>query len=236
MGLPAPLNDGVVMSSAILPGWVGLNAGDEAAKVFSAHVLVENGANLGALGEWHLGAGRGHTNIAFMKVSSGVGAGLVLDGRLFRGAGGVSGEIGHLTLNEQGPLCRCGSRGCLEAYAASNAALEMMSEQMPGASIEDVVAAAEGGNMAAVRVFEDAGLHLGRGLAAITNLINPDLIIVGGDMSRAGDMLLEPARMGLRRHSLPGQAGTPIEVAELGDRASMVGALMLAIDATDLVS
>jgi predicted NBD/HSP70 family sugar kinase len=235
MGLPAPLSNGVVMSSAILPGWVGVDAHEEAAAAFGVDVLIENDANLGALAEHRHGHGRGHANVVFVKVSSGVGAGLILDGKLFRGTTGISGEIGHLTLDEQGPLCRCGSRGCLEAYAASGTALDMMHEQMPAATIDDIIEAARHGNVSALRVFEDAGLHLGWGLAMVTNLLNPGVILVGGDMSHAGELLLESARLGLRRHVLAGTTTTPVLIAALGDRASMIGALVLAIDATDLV-
>lgn len=235
MGLPAPISNDVVMSSAILPGWVGVNAREEASRAFETDVLLENDANLGAVAEHRRGAGRGHANMIFVKVSSGVGAGLIVDNTLYTGSAGSAGEVGHLTLDDQGPLCRCGSRGCLEAYAAAGTALSMMAEQLPDATIDEVIASAHGGNMSAVRVFEDAGLHLGWGLAAMTNLLNPGVIVVGGDMSRAGDMLLEPARLGLRRHVLAGVSGTPIVVAELGERASLIGALLTAVDATDLV-
>jgi predicted NBD/HSP70 family sugar kinase len=235
LGLPAPLSDNVVMSSSILPGWTGVNARDEAREAFGVDVLVENDANLGALAEHRRGHGHGHANMVFVKVSSGVGAGLILDGKLFRGAAGTSGEIGHLTLDDRGPLCRCGSRGCLEAYAASGTALAMLADQLPDASLDDAIAAAAGGNVAAMRAFEDAGLHLGWGLAMVTNLLNPGVILVGGDMARAGDLLLDSARIGLRRHVLAGTTSTPIMIAALGDRASLIGTLVLAIEATDLV-
>jgi predicted NBD/HSP70 family sugar kinase len=238
MGLPCPIADGVVMSSAIMPAWVGLNVRDLAQARLGIPVLLDNDANLGALGEHRRGVGRGHANVVFVKVSSGVGAGLILEHQLFRGTHGTAGEIGHLTYDEQGPLCRCGSRGCLEAYAATGPALAMLAEQVPVEdrnSIDAVIAMAQSGNVAARRVFEDAGLHLGWGLAAITNLLTPDVIAVGGDMSHAGNLLLDSVRVGLRRHVLAGAASTPIEPAQLGDRASIVGGLMLAIDATDLV-
>src|ERR1700712_2215644 len=245
MGLPCPIADGIVTSSAIMPAWVGLNARELAEERLGIRVHLDNDANLGALGEQRRGVGRGHANVAFVKVSSGVGAGLILDHQIFRGTNGTAGEIGHLTFDEQGPLCRCGSRGCLEAYAATGPALAMMAGQMPlpeqspdgsgRAGIDAVIEAAKQGSVAARRVFEDAGLHLGWGLATFTNLLNPGVIAVGGDMSHAGDLLLDSARVGLRRHVLSGAASTPIKIAQLGDRASIVGGLMLAIDATDLV-
>jgi predicted NBD/HSP70 family sugar kinase len=235
MGLPAPIVDGLVTSSAILPGWVGVHAQDVARSRLELDVQIENDANLGALAEHRHGAGRGQLDLVYVKVSSGVGAGLIVNNELFRGATGTAGEIGHLTLDDQGPLCRCGSRGCLEAYAATGTALSMMAEQMPKATIDDIIEAARQGNVPALRVFEDAGLHLGWGLAATVNLVNPAAIVVGGDMARAGDLFLEPARQGLRRHVLAGAATTPVVLGALGDRAPMVGALVLAIQATDLL-
>ncbi|MGN6252155.1 MAG: ROK family transcriptional regulator [Marmoricola sp.] len=236
MGLPAPIAEGVVMSSAILPGWTGVNVEEASYATLGLPVVIENDANLGALAEHRRGAGRGAGDLVYVKVSSGVGAGLVINGQVFRGATGTAGEIGHLTLDEQGPLCRCGSRGCLEAYAATGTALSMMAGQLTATGIEDVIAAARHGNVAALRVFEDSGLHLGWGLAAVTNLLNPDVIVVGGDMARAGDLLLDSVRLGLRRHVLAGAASTPVRASELGDRASLLGAALLAIDSTDLLA
>jgi predicted NBD/HSP70 family sugar kinase len=236
-GIPAPISDeGLVMSSAILPGWVGINAHDAVQERLGHPVHIDNDANLGAIAEHRVGAGVGHDQMAYVKVSSGVGAGLVIDGKLFRGAGGTAGEIGHLTLDEQGPLCRCGSRGCLEAYASTSAVEALAAPQLPGATFDDVIRAAAGGHVAAVRILEDAGLHLGWGLAMLANLLNPGAVVVGGDMSRAGDLLLGAVRLGLRRHALPSVATHTVVVpAALGDRASVTGALFLALECTELI-
>jgi predicted NBD/HSP70 family sugar kinase len=236
MGLPAPMTDGIVRSSAILPGWVGVNALDAAREQFGLEVHAENDANLGALAEHRHGVARGHANSVFVKVSSGVGAGIVLEDRLFHGSGGTAGEIGHLTLDENGPVCRCGSRGCLEAYTSTGALQTMMQTQLPGAGIDEIVAAAREGNVSAVRALEDAGLHLGWALASVVNLLNPGLVVVGGDMARAGELLLESARIGLRRHALDAVAATPVEASELGERASLVGAVLLASERTELTA
>lgn len=237
LGVPAPITvDDLVLSSAILPGWVGVNARAEASKRLGRPVHIDNDANLGALAEYRHGAGRGHPNMAFVKVSSGVGAGLILGGELFRGSNGTAGEIGHLTLDEQGPFCRCGSRGCLETYASVDMAQDMLAGQLPDASIDEIVEAAKNGNVPALRMFEDAGLHLGWGLAMLANLINPSAVVVGGDMSRAGDLLLDSIRTGLRRHALASVSSTTLVTsAELGERASVIGALLLALDRTELV-
>jgi predicted NBD/HSP70 family sugar kinase len=237
LGIPTPLTeDGTVMSAAILPGWVGVDAVEEAARHLGRPTHVDNDANLGALAEHRRGAGQGHSNMVFVKVSSGVGAGLVLDGHLFRGARGTAGEIGHLTLDEQGPYCRCGSRGCLEAYTSVGMAQAALADQLPSAGIDELVQAARAGNVAVVRMFEDAGLHLGWGLAMVANLVNPSAVVVGGDMSRAGELLFDPVRLGLRRHALPAvAAGTEVVPARLGGRASVIGALLLAMDSTELI-
>ena len=234
MGLPAPITDGLVRSSAILPGWVGVNALDAARERFGLEVHAENDANLGAIAEHRHGVARGHANSVFVKVSSGVGAGIVLEDKLFHGSGGTAGEIGHLTLDESGPVCRCGSRGCLEAYTSTVALQAMMHTQLPGAGVDEIVAAAREGNVSAVRALEDAGLHLGWALASVVNLLNPGVVVVGGDMARAGELLLESARIGLRRHALDAVAATPVEASELGERASLVGAVLLAAERTEL--
>ncbi|WP_372727999.1 ROK family protein [Nocardioides sp.] len=235
MGLPAPVTDDVVRSASIFPGWEGVDARLAAEETFGVAVHVENDANLGALAEHRLGVARGLGSSVFVKISSGVGAGIVLDDQLFHGAAGTAGEIGHLTLDEQGPLCRCGSRGCLEAYTSVTTVMAMIEARLPGRDLDGVIESAREGNVAAQRVFEDAGLHLGWGLASIVNLLNPAAVVVGGDMARAGDLLLDPARIGLRRHALDSVALTPVLASELGERASLVGAVLLAAERTDLV-
>lgn len=235
MCVPAPIAQGVVRSSAILPGWVGVHAEQVATERFGITVHVENDANLGALAEHRVGVARGNTCSVFLKISSGVGAGIIINDELYRGSFGAAGEVGHLTLDEQGPMCRCGSRGCLEAYASVSAVAAMMATQLPNAGIDDIVAAAREGNVAAVRAFEDAGLHLGWGLASVVNLLNPGLVVVGGDLSRAGELLLEPARIGLRRHALDAVASTPVVASQLAERASLTGALLLAAERTELL-
>ena len=193
LGLPAPIAGDVVQSSAIFPGWEGVNAREVAEDVFDVPVHVENDANLGALAEHRIGAARGHDSSVYVKTSSGVGAGIIVDNELFQGAGGTAGEIGHLTIDENGPLCRCGKRGCLEAYTSTPFVTREVSGQVPGADdIDQVVAAAREGNVAARRALEEAGPHLGRGLASVVNLINPSIVVVGGHLAMAGDLLLDP--------------------------------------------
>ncbi|MFT4288286.1 ROK family transcriptional regulator [Nocardioides sp.] len=234
MGVPAPISGGVVRAAGILPGWHNVDSLAAAEDAFGTPVDVENDANLGALAEHRQGVAQGHSSSVFVKLSSGVGAGIVLDGRIYHGASGTAGELGHLTLDEQGPPCRCGGRGCLEAYTSTANVLAMLSGQHPGADFDDVVALARDGDASSRRALEDAGLHLGWGLAGVVNLLNPDLVVVGGDMARAGELLLESARIGLRRHALDAVALTPVLASELGERASLVGAVLAAAERTQL--
>ena len=236
VGIPAPMTESVVRSSGILPGWHGVDVLAAAEKVFGLPVDVENDANLGALAEHRLGVASGATSSVFVKISSGIGAGIVWRDQLFPGASGTAGELGHLTLDEAGPLCRCGGRGCLEAYSSSSTILSLLGVHLPDATLDDAIAAGEQGDVAARRAFEDAGLHLGWGLAGVVNLINPEVVVIGGDMARAGELLLGPARIGLRRHALDPVAQTPVLASELGERASLAGAVLLAAERTDLIN
>ncbi|GAA2128628.1 ROK family transcriptional regulator [Nocardioides bigeumensis] len=236
LGLPAPIAGDVVQSSAIFPGWEGVNAREVAEEVFQVPAHVDNDANLGALAEHRIGAARGHDSSVYVKTASGVGAGIIVDNELFQGASGTAGEIGHLTIDDNGPLCRCGKRGCLEAYTSTPFVTREVSGQVPGADdIDKVVAAAREGNVAARRALEEAGHHLGRGLAAVVNLINPSIVVVGGHLAMAGDLLLDSARISLRRYAVDPVASTPVLPSALEGRASTIGAVLLAAERTTIV-
>ncbi|UEA81722.1 ROK family transcriptional regulator [Tsukamurella paurometabola] len=234
MAVPAPVSEGVIHDPGILPGWHDVDAVAAAEAAFDLRVDVENDATLGALAEHRRGIAQGRRSSVFVKASSGVGAGIVLDDRIYRGTNGTAGEVGHLTLDEHGPPCRCGGRGCLEAYASTAAVVAMLAGRHPGIDFDGALELARGGDAAARRAVEDAGLHLGWGLAGVANLLDPDLIVLGGDMARAGDLLLESTRMGLRRNALSAVARTPVAVSALGERASLVGAVLLAAERIDL--
>ncbi|WP_300680518.1 ROK family transcriptional regulator [Nocardioides sp.] len=234
MGIPAPMTENVVQGPGILPGWNGADSRAQAEKIFGLPVDVENDANLGALAEHRRGVAHGFHSSVFVKISSGVGAGIMLDDQLFHGASGTAGELGHLTLDAAGPICRCGGRGCLEAYTSINTVLARTAGQLPAATLDDVIEAAEAGEASARRALEDAGMHLGWGLASVANLINPEIMVIGGDMARAGELLLESARIGLRRHALDNVAQTPVRTSDLGHRASLLGAVLLAAEQTEL--
>ncbi len=236
IGLPAPLRtDGVIDSGSILPGWIGVNAAEAGEKEFGIPTRADNDANLGALAEHALGAGRGTASMAYLKLSSGVGCGLVLDGAVYRGGIGTAGELGHMTMDETGPLCRCGSRGCLEAYVGGTALTKQFAPIRSELSVREFVALANDGDTGAQRLIEDAGRYLGRAAAALANILGPELLVIGGDLSDAGAPLIDGVRDGLRRHALaPVASQVRVERAALGARSSSIGSVLYALEGLDL--
>ena len=231
MGLPAPIDraSGAVGASSILPGWVGVDAAAEASARLGLHVEVENDANLGALAELDQGAGKGRSEIVYLKVATGIGGGLISGGRLQRGVGGTAGEIGHTRLLDGGPVCRCGNRGCLETVASPRAVTALLSEsRREPVRTRELLALAAAGDAAAQRLIGDAGHALGLAAANLCNILNPECVIVGGELSAAGDLLLEPMREAVRRNGIPSAvADLEILAGVLGERAEMLGALAL---------
>ncbi|WP_145000307.1 ROK family transcriptional regulator [Kocuria rhizophila] len=237
IAVPAPVAERgrELDSAAILPRWAGMDVQDLASRVLDCPVVLENDANAGAVGEHSLGAGRDVRDMAYLKVSHGVGAGLVLGGRLYRGATGSAGEIGHVTLDERAGLCRCGNRGCLETFVSSAAVLGLVhSSGRPLETVPDVVDAALAGDPGCTRVVADSGGLIGGAVAQLCNLLNPQLVVVGGDLARAGDLLLEPLRRAVEKYTLQRGDRVRITTSELGPLAHLTGALLLARAGTPL--
>ncbi|MEU6930997.1 ROK family transcriptional regulator [Streptomyces sp. NPDC046385] len=233
LGVPGPIDvsSGTLGSTSILPGWSGINPADELSARLGVPVHVDNDANLGALGELVWGSGRGVKDLAYIKVASGVGAGLVIDGRVYRGPGGTAGEIGHITLDESGPVCRCGNRGCLETFTAARYVLPLLqSSHGPGLTMERVVQLAREGDPGCRRVIADVGRHIGSGIANLCNLLNPSRVILGGDLAEAGELVLAPIRDSVSRYAIP-SAARQLSLAQgaLGGRAEVLGALALVL-------
>ncbi|MBA0052047.1 ROK family transcriptional regulator [Streptomyces sp. AJS327] len=233
LGVPGPIDveTGVLGSTAILPGWTGTNPRNELAARLGVPVHVDNDANLGALGEQVWGDARGVNDLAYIKVASGVGAGLVINGRVYRGPGGTAGEIGHITLDESGPVCRCGNRGCLETFTAARYVLPLLhSSHGAGLTMPEVVRLAGAGDPGCRRVVADVGRHIGSGVASLCNLLNPAMVVLGGDLADAGDLVLEPVRDSVARYAIPSAARQlRITAGSLGGRAEVLGALGLVL-------
>ncbi|KUJ68748.1 transcriptional regulator [Streptomyces albus subsp. albus] len=233
LGVPGPIDveSGVLGSTAILPGWAGTNPRDELAARLGVPVHVDNDANLGALGELVWGAGRGVADLAYIKVASGVGAGLVISGQIYRGPGGTAGEIGHITLDESGPVCRCGNRGCLETFTAARYVLPLLhSSHGADLTVERMVQLARDGDPGCRRVVADVGRHIGSGVANLCNLLNPSRVVLGGHLAEAGDLVLNPIRESVARYAIPSAARQlSVMPGALGGRAEVLGALALVL-------
>ena len=230
-GIPGPIDsrDGKVIKGSILPEWVGINLQFELEKALKIPVFVDNDANLGALAQLTWGEHGGVANLVFVKVGSGIGSGMVLNGALFHGSFGVTGEIGHSTIDEHGTICRCGNRGCLETVASTTTMVELLSRgQDRRISTADILSQAAEGDPATRRAIDDAGMAIGRALANVANLIGPEVIVIGGPLTGLGEHLLAPIRRGLLRYTLPAIGESLVlAMSQLSARAEALGAAAL---------
>jgi predicted NBD/HSP70 family sugar kinase len=234
-GFPGPVLSGGSIDPSIdptiLPGWTGVSPVDALTEAFGVPAHIGNDANLGALSEWMWGSAQGSQAAVYVKVSTGIGAGLILDGKLFTGAVGTAGEIGHLRLEPRGPQCRCGQRGCLETLASGPAilALARRGGAKGLATIEDVIRAAPVDH-GCRQALAKSGAHLGTALANLCNVLNPERIVVGGAVATAEDLILAPLRDALVEAALrPASERLTVVAGSLGDNAELLGALALAL-------
>jgi len=238
VGIPGPVDRerGTTSSATILPGWVGVRIVEAMEERLGLPVQIENDANLGALAELTWGAGRGCSHFAYVKAATGIGAGLVIDGRLLRGASGTAGEIGHTTLDEAGALCYCGNRGCLETVASGPAIIQLLTRGAEEPlTLSEVIERAAVGDVRCRRAITDAGREMGVAVAGLCNLINPERVIIGGLLSRAGNVLLAPLRESLRRHAVEA-AAQKVEVVQAVfiERSELLGAVALALRSSEV--
>ncbi|MBX2800158.1 MAG: ROK family protein [Myxococcales bacterium] len=237
VAVPSPLDRSEPgrLSARILPKWVDTDLGGELYERYRIPVLIDNDANLGALAEAWWGAGRGVPHFTYVKVATGVGAGHIIGGEIFRGASGIAGEIGHSAVAPSGRLCRCGLSGCLEAEVGSTAVLAKARERLAnGASsalsaddltLSGMVAAAKDGDPVATEIITDAGQHLGIAMANLVNLMNPARVVLGGRLTSAGDLLVRPLRRAMAERALATNVeDTEVRVTELGRGAIARGA------------
>ncbi|MCU4673275.1 ROK family transcriptional regulator [Microbacterium fluvii] len=233
VGLPAPIDPrtGMVSTAGLLPGWEGVDVAESLAARIGRPVFVDSEANLGGLAEAREGSGRAASSSVYIRVGHTISAGLIVDGDLFRGVSGKTGQIGHVTIDENGPICRCSNRGCLEMYAAGPALLALFPEGEGMQRLGDLLTAAEAGVGSAQRVIADAGRHIGIAAASLCNLFDPELIIVGGELAQAGEILMTPMRHALERSALAASNGLPeIVGASFGEWAETRGAIAMALD------
>jgi glucokinase len=239
-GGPLDADRGVLLAPPHLPGWRDVPVTALAEEAFGIPAALENDGTAAAEAEHLFGAGVGTRQLVYLTLSTGVGGGVVLDGRVYRGARGNGGELGHVVVDRQGRPCRgCGGRGCLEAYVSGTSIAERAGELLDdGSSLStvdsvtavEVVAHAAAGDPLAVRVWRETIEALGCGLTSIVNMLEPELIVLGGGVTRAGDTLVAPTREIVRATAMtPGGRTVRVERAALGDRVGVVGAAAVAM-------
>jgi predicted NBD/HSP70 family sugar kinase len=207
---PVNPNDGRVQRASVVPTWAGIDIREVLAPVLKRPIVVDNESNCAALAEMMWGAAMGHEDFVLFKIDGGVGGAIVHRGQVMRGIAGGAGEFGHMTINPEGELCRCGNRGCLELYASFKANLEFASKAFnKHMTMDEVILLASQGDVGCRRLIEDTGIAAGRGLGMICTIINPPLVVVGGRMALAGDMILEPLIASYERHTLVKSADVP---------------------------
>lgn len=250
VGAPGPLDpaQGVIHKAPNLPGLQNYPLAAALRREIDVPVFLGNDANLAALAEWRFGAGQGYDDLVYLTISTGIGGGVIAGGRLLLGRDGLAAELGHVSVVQGGPQCGCGRRGHLEAVAAgpaiARAARQMLAEgaiselgdgvnYASGAlTAEHVGRAAQNGDTLAIRVLQQAGAHIGRALAGFVHVFNPDIIILGGGVVGAGEVLLESVRDAFRRNLMAAEYECPLAPAALGSDVGLLGALALALDST----
>ncbi len=238
--------NGVILDANNIPGWVNFPIRNLLREHFPVPILIGNDANLAALGEWKYGAGKGHHNLLYLTISTGIGGGAILNDQLLLGARGLAAEFGHVTVIPEGPLCSCGQRGHLEAVASGTAIARFVSEKMAlgypsllnknhSPSAADVSQAAALGDELALKAMSRAGTYIGYAIADFLHLFNPSIVILGGGVSSAGTLLIEPLRTALPERIMDRGylQDLTITTAQLGDNAGLIGALALAESSAD---
>ena len=234
---------GLVLNPPNLPGWTRVALVEHLQRALGLPAVLENDANAAALGEFRYGAGKGAGSLVYLTVSTGIGGGIILDGKIWHGLKDAAGEIGHMTLDPDGPLCGCGGRGCLEAIASGPSIARRAREavaggrptrlrEIPKPTAADVVRLAGDGDAVACEVWEGTVRSLGLGVAAAIMILAPERVVLGGGVTRAGDLLFDPLRAEVRRRvKLVPVESVPILPAALGQDVGILGAAAVALDA-----
>jgi glucokinase-like ROK family protein len=246
IGVPGPVSfrDGVPVSPPIMPGWDRYPVRDLLAREHGCPVVVDNDVNIMAVGEVHGGVAHAASNLLFVKIGTGIGCGIYLGGEVYRGTDGCAGDIGHIKVEDAGPLCTCGNVGCLEALfggaalardalaAARSGTSPMLAARLADngdVSAVDVAEGAAAGDAICIGLIRDGGRRVGNVLAGLVSFINPSMIVIGGGLASVGHVLLAEIRSVVYRRSLPLATGNlPVVLSELGPRAGVVGGALLA--------
>lgn len=242
VAVPGPVNPhtGILLKAPNIPGWNNIPLRQILEEYFHTPVLLGNDANLAALGEWKYGAGIGHHNMIYLTVSTGIGGGVIINDQLLIGENGLAGELGHITVMQDGPLCGCGQRGHLEALSSGTAIAQWVTDEIvQGArstiksshkiTTQMVAEAAQSGDALCIAALARAGYFIGQALANYLHIFNPSMVVIGGGVSRSGHLLLEPMKQSLGEHVMNSDflKELTIKPAAFGDEAGLIGAFVL---------
>jgi predicted NBD/HSP70 family sugar kinase len=238
VGVPSPVRPGTNgrLPPLIVPAWRDHDVHEILSRAYGLPVFVENDANLGALAEQWWGVGRDGKDLTYIKIGTSIGSGHIINGELYRGAGGTAGEIGHLPMDPAGPRCPCGLTGCLTTFIGSETLVARARREVtvpgPIANVGDLVRAARIGDAGARRIVAEVGEHLGVAVASLMNVLNPAVVVLGGEITGVGDLLLDPVRAAVRARSLATTfEDTAIMTSNLGDKAIAIGGATMVLRA-----
>jgi predicted NBD/HSP70 family sugar kinase len=239
VGVPSPVRPDMPgrLPPLIVPAWRDHDVHEILSRAYGLPVFVENDANLGALAEQWWGVGRDGKDLTYIKIGTSIGSGHIINGELYRGAGGTAGEIGHLRMDPAGPRCPCGLTGCLTTFIGSETLVARARREVAGGdqavtNVGDIVRAARAGDGGARRIVADVGAHLGVAVASLMNVLNPAVVVLGGEIAGVGELLLSPVRAAVRERSLATTfEDTAIMTSNLGDKAIAVGGATMVLRA-----
>lgn len=245
VGLPGPIENKAIVNGCVNLGWGRKNIKKEMEELSTFKVYVENDANIAALGEVWQGGGKGYENSIMVTLGTGVGGGIIIDGKIYGGYAGAAGEIGHIPVNDkETEVCGCGKKGCLEQYVSANGILRMTKKylkehpevktkllQEEELSTKTIFDEAKAGDKVALFQIEETGKRIGKALATVTCVLNPEVIIIGGGVSKAGQVLTDVIEKYYKHYAFHASKDIPICLALLDNKAGMYGAAKLVFDA-----
>jgi glucokinase len=236
MGVPGPVKEDGTVIKCVNLGWGIFNAAEELSKLLGLPVKAGNDANMAALGEMWQGGGKGHKNVVCVTLGTGVGGGIILNGKMLAGVNGAGGEIGHITIDpEETDACNCGKKGCLEQYASATGIVRMANKllnesdkpsklrEVQYISAKEIFDQAKSGDELSLALVEELGRRLGFALANIACVVDPEIFVIGGGVSRAGAILIDTVKKYFQQYAFHACKNTEFEVAKLGNDAGMYG-------------
>ena len=241
VGVPGPVNDSGIVQGCVNLGWGVVNVSKDLGERLGMKVSAGNDANVAALGEMWKGGGQGYRHLVVATLGTGVGGGIIIDGKIVNGFAGAAGEIGHIHVQDgEEATCGCGNKGCLEQYASATGIVRLAERKLASTTVKtklkagnvtakDVWDAVKDGDLIAQHIADEFGKYLGKGLAAITAVTNPEVIVIGGGVSKAGEVLIEYVQKYYKEYVFPGSRETKFALATLGNDAGIFGAAKLVL-------